>query len=141
MRPKKPSKENLNKMNQSQVTDLQVKLSLEINDETILKRIPTVQTFDELMQQVKKVCKKAEVDTKQKLSVFYMDADNDKIRVYEDVDLQMAYALALSSNNRVKFHIECAKQESVSVQKPLEFETIKLEPIEEPTILTEPIEE
>ena len=59
-----------------------------------------------------------------------MDADNDKIRVYEDADLQMAYALALSSSSRVKFHIDCAKQESVSVQKPSESEADKLAPVE-----------
>jgi hypothetical protein len=38
-------------MNQSQVTDLQVKICLELNEDVILKRIPNVQTFKELREQ------------------------------------------------------------------------------------------
>lgn len=37
-------------MHQSQVVDLQVKLSLEINGQTIVKRIPTAQSFKELSE-------------------------------------------------------------------------------------------
>ncbi len=92
-------------MNQSQVTALQVKLSLEHNDETLLKRIPAVQTHSELYKQVQALAKKADIDETTKLEVFYIDSDNEKIYVTDDSDIQMAYALALSSDNKVKFQI------------------------------------
>jgi hypothetical protein len=94
-------------MNQSQVTDLQVKLSLEINDQTILKRIPAVQTFKELMQHATKQC--PEQLRAEKIHLYYLDADQERIGVADDSDLQMAYALALSSDKKVKFHIELPK--------------------------------
>ncbi len=43
-------------MNQSQVNDVQVKLSLEINDKITLKYIPTVQTVKDLMQHAINLC-------------------------------------------------------------------------------------
>lgn len=36
----------------------------------------------------------------------YRDFDNDKIEVTDDYELQMAYATALSADNKVKFHVE-----------------------------------
>jgi hypothetical protein len=38
-------------MNQSQVIDLQVKLSLDYNNSTVIKRIPNVQTYNDLLKQ------------------------------------------------------------------------------------------
>jgi hypothetical protein len=69
----------------------------------VLKRIPAVETHDELFKQVKALAKKAEIDESLKLEVFYIDSDNEKIYVSDDSDIQMAYALALSSDNKVKF--------------------------------------
>merc|ERR1712183_23959 len=42
----------------------------------------------------------------QKFAINYLDADNDKIDVTDDYELQMAYATALSADNKVKYFIE-----------------------------------
>jgi hypothetical protein len=55
------------------------------------------------LQQARVICRKAEINDDQKIQLFYMDADNEKIVIFEDDDLEMAYALALSSDNKVKF--------------------------------------
>jgi len=108
-------------MNQSQVTDLQVKIALDFNDDTVIKRIPNVQTFELLIQQAQNVCKKAGVDKDTQIHISYIDSDNEKIGVADDSDLQMAYALALSSDKKVKFNIELlidAKPAQQVVPKP-----------------------
>lgn len=74
-------------MNQSQVTDLQVKLALDYNNDTVIKRIPNVQTFEDLRIQVRGVCKKAGIDRSTKIHLSYIDADNEKIGVEDDSDI------------------------------------------------------
>merc|ERR1719454_2732314 len=93
-------------MNQSQTVDLQVKLALEYNGESTIKRIPTAQTYKDLLTHVEQVCQNAGVSKQQKRNVCYRDVDGDKIEVSDDYELQMAYATALSADNKVKFHIE-----------------------------------
>lgn len=129
-------------MNHSQVTDLQVKLCLELNDDVILKRIPNVQTFKELREQCRQICNKADVDKAEKITIFYMDCDNDKVGVADDADLQMAYALALSADKKVKFLIELPNLKKVELAKSvsaLPVEQVKpvpteVKPIEEPVL-------
>ena len=40
-----------------------------------------------------------------KFNIVYFDNDNERIKVEDDSDLQMAYALALSTDGKVKFFI------------------------------------
>ena len=93
-------------MNQSQVVDIQVKLALELNGQTTVKRIPTAQSFKELAGHAQQICASAGVPKTQKFAINYLDADNDKIDVTDDYELQMAYATALSADNKVKYFIE-----------------------------------
>lgn len=124
-------------MNQSQVSDLQVKLSLDYNNNTVIKRIPNVQTYNDLLKQAQAVCSKAGVDPSVKIHLKYFDADNETVRVEDDSDLQLAYASALSSDKRVKFQIELngAKQaspDSVNEAKPVQQPIIEVvQPIQQ----------
>lgn len=132
-------------MNQSQVTDLQVKIALDYNSDTVIKRIPNVQTYKELHAQARKVCNRSGVDKSTKIHFNYVDADNEKIGVEDDSDLQMAYALALSSDKKVKFNIELL---DVKPTAPVEVVPEKIEEpkavepvIEEPKPIEEPVQE
>lgn len=90
-------------MNQSQVNDVQVKLSLEINDKITLKYIPAVQTVKDLITHAINLC--PEHLRSEKIFIHYFDSDRERIDVSDDSDLQMAYAMALSTDRRIKFHI------------------------------------
>lgn len=46
---------------------------------------------------------KAEVDEKEKIQVYYVDTDNEKITIQEDSDLLMAYAVSASIDKKIKF--------------------------------------
>ena len=46
---------------------------------------------------------KAEVDEKEKIQVYYVDTDNEKITIQEDSDLLMAYAVCASIDKKIKF--------------------------------------
>ena len=67
-----------------------------------------MQTFAELLGACNQICDKAGVHQPKNLKVNYRDSDNDKIEVTDDIELQMAYATALSTDCKVKFHIELA---------------------------------
>lgn len=96
-------------MNQSQVINLDVKLSLTVDEDSTLKRIPAVQTHKDLHNQCLQLIHKMEIPKVGKFSIVYFDSDNEKIKVEDDSDLQMAYALALSTDGKVKFFIEFGK--------------------------------
>ena len=135
-------------MNQSQVSDLQVKLSLDYNNNTVIKRIPNVQTYNDLLKQAQAVCSKAGVDPSVKIHLKYFDADNERVGVEDDSDLQLAYASALSSDKRVKFQIELngAKQaspDSVNEAKPVQQPIIEVaQPVQQPIIeVVQPIQQ
>lgn len=51
---------------------------------------------------------KAGVASKE-LSIFYYDCENDKVAVQDDDDIQMAYAIAGSTDRKVKFIVEFRK--------------------------------
>ena len=93
-------------MNQSQVINLDVKLSLEVDNETSLKRIPAVQTHKDLHDQCRQLINKRAIPKVSNFKIVYFDAENERIKVEDDSDLQMAYAVALSSGGRLKLHIE-----------------------------------
>lgn len=60
----------------------------------------------DLEQQCRLMCNNAQIPSSEKLQIFYIDTDNEKIAIQDDSDLQMAYALAITSDKRVKFMIE-----------------------------------
>lgn len=60
----------------------------------------------ELAGHARLMCTTSDLNTADKMKVFYIDTDNEKIAIEDDSDLQMAYALALTSDNKVKFMIE-----------------------------------
>ena len=106
-------------MNQSQVINLDVKLSLEVDYETSLKRIPAVQTHKDLYDQCRQLINKRAIPKVSKFNIVYFDSENERIKVEDDSDLQLAYAVALSSDGKIKFHIEIgAVQASPQAQKP-----------------------
>ena len=96
-------------MNQSQVINLDVKLSLNIDNETSLKRIPSVQTHKDLHDQCRQFINKLAIPKVSNFNIVYFDSDNERIKVEDDSDLQMAYAVALSADGKLKFHIEIGK--------------------------------
>jgi prephenate dehydratase len=96
-------------MNQSQVINLDVKLSLNIDNETSLKRIPAVQTHKDLHDQCRQFINKLQIPKVSSFNIVYFDSDNERIKVEDDSDLQMAYAVALSADGKLKFHIEIGK--------------------------------
>lgn len=66
----------------------------------------------------------------------YRDFDNDKIDVSDDYELQMAYATALSADNKVKFHIELPgyvfqRDESFEIPATAQAAKVMQEKIEE----------
>lgn len=81
-------------------------MSLEIDNETSLKRIPAVQTHKELHDQCRQLINKRAIPKVSKFNIVYFDSDNERIKVEDDSDLQMAYAVALSADGKVKFYIE-----------------------------------
>ena len=105
-------------MNQSQISDIDVKLSFNGN----VKRIPNVQTWKELRAQASAFVKNsgcAKFDPKT-LSVTYVDADNDTIHIADDGDLQIAYVVALQTERKIKFLLQLpasAATESASTEK------------------------
>ena len=72
-------------MNQSQITDIDVKLSFQGN----VKRIPNVQTWNDLCAQATAFVKASGVKEFQPstLSITYVDSDNDTIHIADDSDL------------------------------------------------------
>ena len=123
-------------MNQSQVINLDVKLSLEVDDETNLKRIPTVQTHKDLHDQCRQFINKLNIHKVSKFNIVYFDCDNERIKVEDDSDLQMAYAVALSADGKVKFHIEIGKE----FAKP-HSSKVEVPPISEPKIVAAPVKQ
>jgi len=95
------------KMNESQIKALDIKISLEVDNETSIKRIPsTVQTYKDLHVQCRQLINKRTTPQVTNFNVVYFDQENERIKVEDDSDLQLAYALALSLEGRIKFHIE-----------------------------------
>jgi len=97
-------------MNQSQVINLDIKLSLTVDEDTSVKRIPVVQTHKDLHNQCLKLIHSMKVPKVGNFNIVYFDTDNERIKVEDDSDLQMAYALALSTDGKVKFFIEIGHQ-------------------------------
>jgi hypothetical protein len=81
-------------------------LSINVDEETHIKRITSVQTFEELQKQCRQFINKLAIPKVSKYNVVYFDSDNERIKVEDDSDLQLAYAMALSGEGKVKFHIE-----------------------------------
>lgn len=77
----------------------------------------------------------ANIPNNQKVTISYRDSDNDKICVTDDYELQMAYATALSADNKVKFHVELPNYKPVVVEKPVEKPVVVEKPIEKPVIV------
>jgi hypothetical protein len=50
-------------MNQSQTIDLQVKISLTLNDNVAIKKVPTPQTLKDLVEQCVQFCRHNKVPT------------------------------------------------------------------------------
>lgn len=71
-------------MNQSQVINLDVKLSLTLDDDVSIKRIPAVQTHKELHDQCRQFINKRKVS---KFNIVYFDSDNERIKIEDDSDL------------------------------------------------------
>lgn len=128
-------------MNQSQTVELEVKVCLQLAEQQplVTKRIQTAQTFKDLLQACQSVTKSADIPKKYKLKVFYRDSDNDKIEVSDDYELQMAYATALSADNKVKFFIEVPDFKPEPVQQVLEVpQVVEPEKIPEPVVEIKP---
>jgi hypothetical protein len=90
-----------------------VKLSLEINEKIILKAIPTVQSYKELMQYAISLCH--EQNRYEQITVNYLDSDKELIDVADDSDLKFAYDQA--SEKKIKFNIQLPKMVSVEESK------------------------
>lgn len=74
-------------MNQSQVINLDVKLSLTLDDDVSIKRIPAVQTHKELHDQCRQFINKLAVPKVSKFNIVYFDSDNERIKIEDDSDL------------------------------------------------------
>jgi hypothetical protein len=83
------------------LSELSVKLALG----DIVKRLQAPQNMKDLSTQARLLCTNSGLSAAEKLEVFYIDTDNEKIAIQDDSDLQMAYMMALTSDNRVKFMI------------------------------------
>jgi hypothetical protein len=83
------------------LSELSVKLALG----DIVKRLPAPQNMKDLAVQCRLISTNSGLPTTEKLEVFYIDTDNEKIAIQDDSDLQMAYMMALTSDNRVKFMV------------------------------------
>ena len=65
------------------LNELSVKLALG----TTVKRLAAPQTMKELETQARLLCTNANLPTTEKLEVFYVDTDNEKIAIQDDSDL------------------------------------------------------
>lgn len=83
---------------------VQVKLALDYNEETIVKRIPQFLTLAQIMDQARQIATKAEIDKSEKLEIAYFDQDGDKISMETDQDVLLAYETATDA--KIKFVIE-----------------------------------
>jgi PB1 domain len=83
---------------------VQVKLALDYNEETIVKRIPQFLTLAQIMVQARQIATKAEIDKSEKLEIAYFDQDGDKILMETDQDVLLAYETATDA--KIKFVIE-----------------------------------
>ena len=83
---------------------VQVKLALDHNEETIVKRIPQFLTLAQIMVQARQIATKAEIDRSEKLEIAYFDQDGDKISMETDQDVLLAYETATDA--KIKFMIE-----------------------------------
>ena len=83
---------------------VQVKLALDHNEESIVKRIPQFLTLAQIMVQARQIASKADIDKSEKLEISYFDQDGDKISMEYDQDVLLAYETA--SDGKIKFFIE-----------------------------------
>ena len=83
------------------LTELSVKLALD----TTVKRLPAPQNMKELGTQARLLATNLGVPASEKIEIFCIDTDNEKIAIQDDSDLQMSYALALTSDKKVKFMV------------------------------------
>ncbi len=49
---------------------------------------------------------KADIEVSERIALFYYDQDNEKIVIQDDSDLQMAYAMVVDTDKKIKFQIE-----------------------------------
>jgi len=84
-----------------QVQELSVKLALD----TTVKRLSVPQNYKELETQARLLATNVGCAPSEKLAIFYIDTDEEKIAIQDDSDLHMSYALALTSDRRVKYMI------------------------------------
>ena len=88
-------------MNQSTVEQIaqatEVKLKKIGTDKC--KRVPTVTTYAQLLEQAKAMAKVADV------TITYKDSDEDYVEVTDDQDLSMALASSMSTQNKITFFI------------------------------------
>ena len=92
-------------MNVSQVSMLDVKLTLAGDNQSNIKRIQPFHTVKEILDVARQMATKEGVSIKAPLTISYTDADNELICVEDDSDLQMAYCIALSTDGKIKFII------------------------------------
>jgi len=92
-------------MNVSQVSMLDVKLTLAGDNQSNIKRIQPFHTVKEILDVARQMATKEGVSIKAPLTISYTDADNELICVEDDSDLQMAYCVALSTDGKIKFII------------------------------------
>jgi len=83
---------------------VQVKLALDHNEESIVKRIPQFLTLAQIMVQARQIASKADIDKSEKLEICYFDQDGDKISMEYDQDVLLAYETV--SDGKIKFVIE-----------------------------------
>ena len=92
-------------MNTQELSKLDVKLCIIKGDENNTKRIPVTLTIKELLTISREQANKVGIMKKTPISLSYIDSENELIKVEDDSDVQMAYAVALTTDGKIKFQI------------------------------------
>lgn len=89
-----------------------------IDEDLSIKKLPAkVDSLAELTKIARVMCDKHDVPATRQFKLTYLDASNDKIALMEQDDLEVAYAVAICSSNKLKFTIELEKDRAEQSQQ------------------------
>lgn len=90
---------------------LDIKLVLQVDDDVTIKKLPQrVDSLDYLTKIARNLCDKNDVPAERKFKITYLDTDNEKVHLLEQDDLDVAYAIAIGGNQKLKFNIELERE-------------------------------
>ena len=92
---------------------LDIKLCLHVDDDVTIKKLPQrIDSLDQLTKIARNLCDKNDVPAERKFKITYFDTDNEKVHLLEQDDLDVAYAIAIGGNQKLKFMIELERDKS-----------------------------